>query len=193
MKKRLYHMFSFIFIISSSILLTNAFWQWFELWNTSTILSTDVNEVLNTDNWNATISDPLREWAYQMVNADDNNTGHQIWWIINNDVAITEHDVALETTLDIIKNIINYALWLLSLVALIYLIIHGFMIVTAAWDDTRYKQWLAWIKTAIIAIGGIWLSRFIISFIFWIIINITNTDTPTPQSVEMSQDFTMVN
>lgn len=174
MKKRIYHIFSFIFIISSSVLLTNTFWQWFELWNTSTILNTDVNEALNTDNGNgATIGDPIREWAYQVVHSNDN----QYWlsWIINNDQEITEHSVALGKTLDIIKNIINYALWLLSLVALIYLILHGFMIVTAAGDDEKYKKWLAWIKHAVIAIWGIWLSRFVISFIFWIITNITTS------------------
>ncbi len=172
MKKRIYHMFSFVFIISSSVLLTSTFWQWFELWNTSTILNTDVNDAINTDNgdW-TTIWDPIREWAYQIVHSSDEE--HQIWWIINNDQEITEHSVALGATLDIIKNIINYALWLLSLVALIYLILHGFMIVTAGWDDEKYKKWLAWIKYAIIAIWGIWLSRFIISFIFWIIVEIT--------------------
>ena len=172
MKKRMYHMFSFVFIISSSILLTSTFWQWFELWSTSTILNTDVNEAINTDNWDwTTIWDPIREWAYQIVHSND--WDYEIWWIINNDEQIQEHNVALETTLDIIRNIINYALWLLSLVALIYLILHGFMMVTAAGDDERYKKWLAWIKYAAIAIGWIWLSWFVISFIFWIITNIT--------------------
>ena len=172
MKKRIYHVFSFVFIISSSILLTSTFWQWFELWNTNTILNTNVNEAINTDNWDwMTIWDPIREWAYQVVHSSDGD--YEIWGIINNNQEIVEHSVALETTLDIIKNIINYALWLLSLVALIYLILHWFMMVMAWWDDAKYKKWLAWIKHAIIAIWGIWLSRFVISFIFWIIANIT--------------------
>ena len=171
MKKRLYHTFSFVFILGSSILLTSTFWQWFELWNTTTILNTDVNDAINTDNWNWTIWDPIREWAYQVIHSSD--WKHQLSWLI--DQEITNHDTALTKTLDIINNIINYALWVLSLIALIYLILHWFMMITAWWDDARYKQWLDWLKHAAIAIAGIWLSRFIISFIFWVIANITTT------------------
>lgn len=176
MKKWIYHTFSFIFIIGSSVILTNVFWQWFELWNTSTILNTNVNNVIDTDNWNGTIWDPIREWAYQIINAEDGQTEHQIWWIIDNNNEITDHDTALKNTFGIITRIINYALGLISLVALIYLILHGFIILTAAWDETKYKQWLKGIKYAVIAIAGVWLSWFIISFIFWIIENITTTN-----------------
>ena len=173
--KQIYHLFSFIFIASSSLLLTNAFWQWLQLWNTTTILNTDINETINTDssNGNGTIWDPIREWAYNLVNADNWVAKDKLEWIIDNEQAISEHSVALQKTLDIIKNMINYALWLLSLIALIYLIAHWFMIVTAAWDDAKYKKWLAWIKYAVYAIWWIWLSWFIISFIFWIIEQIT--------------------
>lgn len=174
--KRIYHMFSFTFIISSYLLLTIVFWQWLELWNTNTILSTDVNEAINTDNWNWTIWDPIREWAYQIINANNpNKPEQQIWWIINNDQAIVDHETALSKTLQIIKNIINYALWLLSLVALIYIIVHWFIVLTAAGDESKYKKWLAGIKYAAIALGWIWLSWFIISFIFRIIKTITTT------------------
>ena len=169
MKKRFYHMFSFIFIISSSILLTNVFWQWLDLWNTNTILNTDINSTVDTNNGNWTIWDPIREWAYQIIHSSDGN--HEVLWLIDDE--ITNHDTALSKTLAIINNIINYALWLLSLVALIYLILHGFMMITAGGDDTKYKQWLDGIKHAAVAIAGIWLSWFIISFIFWIIKNLT--------------------
>ncbi len=171
MKKSVCHTLSIIFIISSSILLTNVFWQWFELWNTSTILNTDVNDAINTDNGMWTIGDPIREWAYQIVHSSD--WDYEIWWVI--DEEITDHDTALENTLWIITNIINYALGLLSLVALIYLLAHWFMIVTAAWDDAKYKKGLKWIKYAAIALVGIWLSWFIISLIFRIIENIATT------------------
>ncbi|MEI7557973.1 MAG: hypothetical protein WCJ45_03990 [bacterium] len=42
--------------------------------------------------------------------------------------------------MDVIKNIVNYALGMVALVALIYLIYHGFLILTAAGDDTQYKK-----------------------------------------------------
>ncbi len=170
MKKIHCHIVSLVFIVGSSLLLTNVFWQWFELWNTSTILNTDMTDAINTDNWWWTIWDPIREWAYQIVNSSDWN--YEVWWIINDE--ITDHETALNNTLELITRIINYALGLLSLVALVYLLFHGFMMVTAAWDDAKYKKWLKWIKYAAIALTGIWLSRFIISFIFWIIENITD-------------------
>lgn len=169
MKKRLCHILSFMLIVGSSLLLTNVFWQWFELWNTSTILSTDVTEAINTDNWMWTIGDPLREGAYQVVSSND--WSYEIWWVINDE--IEDHDTALDDTLWIITRIINYALWILALIALIYLILHGFMMVTASWDEAKYKKWLKWIKYAAIAIAVIWLSWFIISIIFWIIEEVT--------------------
>jgi len=71
--------------------------------------------------------------------------------------------------MDVIKKIINYALWMLSLVALIYLIYHGFLILTAAGEEEQYKKGLKGIKYAAIAIVGIGASRLIVSFIFWLI------------------------
>jgi hypothetical protein len=169
MKKNIYHIFSLIFISFSFLLLSNVFGQ-FELWNTSTILNTDINSTLDTNVWWSDIWNPLRQWAYQVVSSDDWN--YTLEWIINNDNEISEHNQALEKTLWIIKNIINWALWMLSLVALVYLLVHWFMMVTAAWDEAKFKKWLKWIKYAAIAIAGIWLSWFIVSFIFRIIKNI---------------------
>jgi len=163
-------MISLALIFGSLALLNNAFWQ-FELWNTSTILTTDINEAVNTDVWSATIWDPIRQWAYQVVRSDD--WDYTLAWIVDNDNEITQHSTALNRTLWIINNIINRALGILSLVALIYLIVHWFIMITAAWDETKYKKWLKWIKYAAIAIAWIWLSRFIISLIFRIIEGIT--------------------
>ncbi len=169
MQKTLCQIISFGLILCSISLLTYSYWQQFQLWNTSTILNTDINQAVNTDLWSTTIWDPLRQWAYQVVHSDD--WLHELWWIIDSDTQITDHNTALNRTLNIIKSIINYALSLLSLVALIYMIYHGFLMLSAAWDDSRYKNWFKWIKNSIIAIAGIWLSRFVISLIFRIIEN----------------------
>lgn len=129
---------------------------------------------IDTDLWNgsSSISNPLREWAYQVVHSDDGN--HTVWGIINNDAEISTHDTAMNRVLKIIKNIINRALWMLWLVALAYIILHGFIILTAAGDDSKYKKWMKWIKNAAIALAGIGLSWFIVSFIMRIIVNIAN-------------------
>jgi hypothetical protein len=60
----------------------------------------------------------------------------------------------------------------LGLIALIYLIYNGFLILTAAGDDTQYKKGLQSIKYAAIALGGIGASWLIISLIFRIIQNL---------------------
>lgn len=171
MKKIIFYMLSIMFISTSFFVLSNTFGQ-FELGNTNTILNTDPNAAINTDLWWWTIWDPIRQWAYQVVKSDDGN--YTIDGIVDNDSEITKHSTALNRAFWIIKNIINRALWLLSLVALIYLLIHWFMIVTAAWDEAKYKKWLKWITNAAIAIWWIWLSWFIVSFIFRVITNIAD-------------------
>lgn len=165
------YILSILFIANSIFMINSTFWQ-FELWNTNTILNTDANSAINTDIWWGTIWDPIRQWAYQIVKSDDWN--YTLEWIVDNDNEITQHSTALNRTLGIIKNIINRALWLLGIVALIYLLVHWFIVLTAAWDESKYKKWIKWIKNAGIAIWWIWLSRFIVSFIFWIITNITD-------------------
>ena len=81
---------------------------------------------------------------------------------------IKDHDQALKTTSDKISIGINYSLALLGVIALVYLLYHGFLIVVKGDIEEGKKG----IRTACIAIIGIGLSRFIISFIFWLIKNI---------------------
>jgi hypothetical protein len=82
---------------------------------------------------------------------------------------ISSHETAQSKVMTVVKNLINYALWMVALVALVYLIYHGFLILTAAGDDTQYKNWLKWVKFAAIAMAGIGLSWLIVSAIFWLI------------------------
>jgi hypothetical protein len=116
-----------------------------------------------------------------MINAQDDTQTNKIWWITNNEDQITSHKEAESQVMQIIKNVINYALWLLSLISLVYLIYHGFLMITAAGDDTQYKKWLKWLKFAAIALAWIWLSWIVISFIFYII-QWLRTDTLNPKT-----------
>ena len=90
------------------------------------ILNEDPNQVLNTQG----IGDPIREGAYQVINAQDSNANDKIVGVVNNKISSSQQ--AQSQTLGLIKSIVNYALGLVSLVALIYLIYHGFIILTAA-------------------------------------------------------------
>lgn len=134
----------------------------------STIYNENINEAINTDN----IDDPLRDGSYMIIDnektRESNDADLDVGGIVNIG-EITEHNQAKESVLNIIKNIINYALGLAWLVALVYLLAHGFMIVTAAGDDAKYKKGLKGVKTAAIALIGIGVSFFIVSFIFYII------------------------
>ena len=69
-------------------------------------------------------------------------------------------------TLGFVANLLSYALGLLALIALIYLIYHGFLMVTAAGSDEQYNRGLKGIKYAAIALAGIGISWFLISFVF---------------------------
>jgi len=138
----------------------------------STIYNNNINKTVNTDK----IDDPLRWWSYMIISnketKGDNDNENSIKWIV--DIwEISDHGSAQLSVLNIIKSMINYFLWLTGLVALVYLLYHGFLMVTASGDDTQYKKWLKWIKYAIIAIVGLWTSFFIISLIFFLIDYIT--------------------
>ena len=114
------------------------------------------------------ISNPIRDWAYGAISNENIENG-KVEGLSSSDTQIQDYPTAQGKTLAIINNFINYALGLVSLVALTYLIYHGILIVTAAGDDTQYKKWLKWIKFAAIAIVGIWLSWILVSSVFWLL------------------------
>jgi len=147
----------------SFMLSANTFSQ-FEIPWSPTIYNQDPYQALNPE-W---INNPIRNWAYKVINAGD-KPENKVVGITSVDTEIQTHQTAENQVMQIIKNIINYALGLLSLVALVYLIYHGVLMLTAAGDDTQYKNWLKWIKYAAIALAGIGLSRIFVSFIFYIL------------------------
>ncbi len=168
--KWIYYLTILLFTILNIGIFANVSSQWLQLWQDELILNIDSENALNVYDNNNPISDPLRQWAYKIIDADSTNTisDQELWWIVNPG-QIQDHSTAMNSTMTIIKNIINYALWLISFIALVYLIYHWFLMVTAAWDDAQYKKWIKWLRLAAIALVWVWLSRLIVSFIFWII------------------------
>ncbi len=96
------------------------------------------------------------------------------WFWINKE-NVTEfstlwtEDAEDDELIDIIKSFINWALWLLSLIALVIILYAWFKMVTANWDEEKYKGGFKIIKQAAIWLVVIWLSWFIVSMVFWII------------------------
>ncbi len=126
------------------------------------ILNENDQQVLNTQG----IDDPLRGGAYNII---DPWTWTGVWGIVGVGSEISSNITAQNQIMGVIKNIINYALGMVALVALVYLIYHGFIILTAAGDETKYKEGLKWIKFAAIAMVGIGASWLIVSSIFRLI------------------------
>ena len=127
------------------------------------ILNENDQQVINTQN----IGDPLRDGAYNIV--DPQAWSGPLWGIVWAGDKISNHQNAQSKTMTVIKNIINYALGMVALVALIYLIYHGFLIVTAMGDEAQYKKGISGAKFAAIAMAGIGTSWLVVSAIFWLI------------------------
>ncbi len=89
-----------------------------------------------------------------------------VWWADKGGWLIT-----------VIKNFINWMLGLLSLMALIVLLYGGFNMVTAAWEEEKYKKGFTIMKQAWVGLAVIGLSWFIVSIIFWVIGSASGTAT----------------
>ncbi len=72
-------------------------------------------------------------------------------------------------TLTVVKRMLNYFLGFLGLVALMLFIYTGIQIVTAGEDDSKYKEATSQFRKVAMAIGGIGLSWFIVTFLFYVI------------------------
>jgi phosphate starvation-inducible membrane PsiE len=77
--------------------------------------------------------------------------------------------------LDFIQSAVNWILALLGLITIIILIYGGFQMVTAAWDDNKYKKGFTIVKQAVIGLILIGVSALIVNLIF----SFVNTNTTT--------------
>ena len=161
--KRLYHLLFRIIICVVTPVVGNA--QLTTPTLNTTILNKNIDQTINTT---LVTTDPLREGAFFVVN-DGNNTTVQN--IINSNTTgqITSFSQAKTSTISIINTLINYSLSLLAFIALVYLMYHWFIMLTAAGNEEKYSEGLQWIKYAAIALAGIGLSWLVISLIFYII------------------------
>ena len=82
-----------------------------------------------------------------------------------------------DALVNVIKWGINWVLGILALIALIVLMYGGFLMVTSAGEEERYKKWRTILKHAAIGLMLIGVARFIVSIIFWLV-NKTTLDAP---------------
>lgn len=77
------------------------------------------------------------------------------------------NDIETERTAsEYVQDIIEYLLWFLFLVAVIYIIYAGFQILIAAGDEEKVKKWKSVIVSAWIGLVVIFLAFSIVRFIF---------------------------
>jgi len=129
------------------------------------IAPSDPNNVIdNTALPDENSEDVLRRWTRDIM-----------WWTNLRDPGNIQTSEQAQTAMMMyIKNVINYFLALLGFIALVYLLYHWFLMVTAWGNEEKFKKWVQWLKTATIALFWIWLSWLVISLILYIISFITN-------------------
>lgn len=120
-------------------------------------LTKDDQKIINSDD----IDDPLRDGTH--------GAATQIDWLYKKETRITDFLQAESAALSFAQRIINWTLTIIWLVALIYLIIAGTKMVTAAGDEKKFKDWQRSLRTAAIALFGVWLSALLVNFIIYLI------------------------
>lgn len=125
--------------------------EWFK-WEASPQIEGE--EITKIDEWWKTFSDKLG-WILQLPQKEDYPTS--LWYV---------------TTL--IQVLINWLLWILSFVALVYMLYNGFLVFSSGSDDKNASKGKKWISTAAIALAWIWLSWLIISAMIRFINNIAS-------------------
>lgn len=87
-----------------------------------------------------------------------------IWWLKTGDWTIKRED----SLLDIIKWISNWVLWIMALIALIFVIYGWIKMTTASGEEWPFTDWAKIVRRALIWLLYIGITWFIISAIFWL-------------------------
>lgn len=118
------------------------------------------NPIPKVDDQELTDSDPIWQWI--------DTTSSKGLWILHLPKS-SDYDTNLWYVLAIVQIAINWILWMLAFVALVYMLYCWFLVLSSWSDDKNVSKWKNWIKTTLIAIAWIGLAWLIISAMIWII------------------------
>ena len=159
-------------------LLTWLLWLWIIF-----SLNFSYTQWLGTGNINIVNPNPEEDKPSFSWEDISNNTGLIAWawqtftdklnWIIHIP-SPSEYETTLWYVMRLIQVAINRLLWILSFIALIYLLYCGFLVFSSWADDKNAQKGKKWITTAAIALAWIGLSWLIISAMIRLITNVTN-------------------
>ena len=143
-------------------------------------LNFSLTQWLWTGNMNIVSDNPLHDPKIEWEHIPDNPTNN--WWRSFNDKlnwiikipSPSDYETSLWYTMRLIQIAINRLLWMLSFVALVYMLYCWFLVFSSWSGDTNAKKGKKWITTAATALAGIWLSRLIISAMIRLITNVAN-------------------
>lgn len=108
-----------------------------------------VGNITNAQEWGGFLS---QEWASQMW---------VIWW--------EQWGTGNRNFIDVIQNMIKWLLSILAIITVIVLLYGWFNMITAAWDDEKYKKWFTIAKQAAIWLIFIWLAWLFVMIVFYVI------------------------
>lgn len=83
-----------------------------------------------------------------------------------------------DSFVNVVRGAINWILGILAFIALIILLYGGFLMVTAAGEEEKYKKGFTILKQAAVGLILIGVARFILSLIFWLV-NLTTGNAGT--------------
>ena len=126
------------------------------------VITQDINDVVGEEIINS--EKALRDGSYTLSEGVEG---------IYNDTKLEDTGTSREKNANYIKGYINYFLGITGLIALLYLLYHGFMAVTAWTDEDQLKKGMEWVKYAGMAILGIAVAWFVVSGLFWLSFIIT--------------------
>lgn len=130
------------------------------------ILTNDSEQIITPPEDNA-----IREGTRDITHSSESS--NKIENLLETQEQIGSQNDATTRTINLIHRIINYALGLVSIIALVVLIYAGIQMTTAAGDDKKYQTGKVTLKKITIGIIGIGISWFIVSFIFRLLNTIT--------------------
>lgn len=138
--KQLFYRFIGVSIVGVMSMMSMAFAQW-------TTIST------TTD---------IKQWSFSK---------QYVWWLpdVPGSTSTDNFSTWVENVITGVKNVINWVLWLLSLIAVILLIYTGVKMLLNSGDDAAITEWYKTVKNIFIALLFIGASWLIIRFIFYII------------------------
>ena len=163
---KLFKKISWLILCGVMILCVNSqFAEWLR-WPASKIDNITINTDSNPKIDNKDIGDnPISQWSEHMWQKSD--------WILQPNSPTDNYETRLAYVLALIQITTNWLLWILATVALVYMLYNGALILFSGSENKNLDKGKKWIKTAAIAMAGIWISWLIVSAIIWFINTMT--------------------